>query len=210
MAGSRGVQLRGYRRVFRIERRLYKFDRWRIPYPHGIPLRGIGYFLAAEPVILAASRLPLLGALLGLLGPVVCFAGLPLLGSFALMQGRIDGRPPHHVLASLAAWRLSPRELAGLAACPRRGSEVVPLEEVTVAFDAREPFAVAGRVRGPATLTFRYPGQLRAEGAPPWVRDPRRRAARARRYRVRRRAGAAPMRRGKVLSVPRGREAVIE
>ena len=48
MDRSRGIQLRGYRRVFRIERRLYKFDRWRIPYPHGVPLRGIGYFLALE------------------------------------------------------------------------------------------------------------------------------------------------------------------
>jgi hypothetical protein len=208
MVESRGIQLRGYRRVFQIERRLYKFDRWRIPYPHGVPLRGIGYFLAAELALFTASRLPLLGALLGLLGPAVSFAGLPLLAAFVLMQGRIDGRPPHHVLASLAAWRLSPCELAGLSACPRRDSEL-PIGEVTVAYDARESFRVAGRVRGPAKVTFRYPGEVRAEGAPVWVRDPERRLARARRYRVRRR-GAAPMLRGKVISVPRGREVVIE
>jgi hypothetical protein len=210
MVEPRGIQLRGYRRVFRIERRLYKFDRWRIPYPHGVPLRGIGYFLAADLALLAFSRAPLAGALLGLLGPTVGFVGLPLLLAFALMQGRIDGRPPHHVLVSLAAWRLAPRELAGLEACPPRGAEVVPVEEVAVAFDGRESFPVAGRVRGPAAVTLRYPGELCAEGAPPWVRDPVRRAARARRYRVRRREGAAPMLRGKVISVPRGREAVIE
>lgn len=209
MVESRGIQLRGYRRVFRIERRLYKFDRWRIPYPHGVPLRGIGYFLVAELALLTASRLPLLAALIGLLGPAVAFVGLPLLCAFALMQGRIDGRPPHHVIASLVAWRLSPRDLAGLAPCPSRGSELA-VGEITVAFDARESFPVAGRIRGPAKITFRYPGEVRAEGAPPWVRDPERRAARARRFRVRLRPGAAPMLRGKALSVPRGREVVVE
>lgn len=210
MDGSRGIQLRGYRRVFRIERRLYKFDRWRIPYPHGVPLRGIGYFLAVEFGVVVLSRLPAVGALVGLWGPLISFLGVPLLAAFVLMQGWIDGRPPHHALASVIAWWIAPRDLAGLAPCPRRGSEIVPVAEVTVAFDARESFPVPGRVRGPAQLTFRYPGEVRAEGAPPWVRDRDRRLARARRYRVRRRRGAAPMLRGKVVSVPPGREVVIE
>jgi hypothetical protein len=210
MVASRGIQLRGYRRVFRIERRLFRFDRWRIPYPHGIPLRGIGYFLALELCVVAASRLPLVAGLVGLPNPAIAYLGVPLLGAFALMQGRIDGRPPHHVLASLARFSLSPRCLAGLHACPQGGEAVVPLEEATVAFDARESFPVRGRVKGPARVTFRYPSAVRAEGAPPWLRDPGKRAARARRLRVRRRNGAAPMLRGKVLVVPRGREVVVE
>jgi hypothetical protein len=210
MDGSRGIQLRGYRRVFRIERRLYKFDRWRIPYPHGVPLRGIGYFLALEFGVVVLSRLPALGTLVGVWGPLISFFGLPLLGAFVLMQARVDGRPPHQALASLIGWRLAPRDLAGLEPCPRRGAAIVPVAEITVAFDARESFPVAGRVRGPVQLTFRYPGEVRAEGAPPWVRDRGRRLARARRYRVRRRRGAAAMLRGKVISVPQGGEVVIE
>lgn len=210
MEASRGIQLRGYRRVFRIERRLYKFDRWRIPYPHGVPLRGIGYFLAVEFGVVVASRLPAVGALVALWGPLISFLGLPLLGAFVLMQGLVDGRPPHHALASVIGWCLGPRDLAGLEPCPRRGTEIVPVSELTVAFDARESFPVRGRVRGPARLTFRYPAEVRAEGAPPWVRDPERRLERARRYRIRRRRGAAPMLRGKVVSVPEGREVVIE
>lgn len=210
MADSRGIQLRGYRRVFRVERRLYKFDRWRIPYPHGVPLRGIGYFLAVEFGVVIISRLPPGGALVGLWGPLISFFGLPLLGAFVLMQGWVDGRPPHHALASMLVWCLAPRDLAGLERCPRRGSEIVPVAEIIVAFDARESFPVAGRVRGPAQLTFRYPAEVRAEGAPPWVRDGERRLRRARRYRVRRRRGAAPMLRGKVISVPAGRKVVIE
>ncbi len=210
MVESRGIQLRGYRRVFRIERRLFRFERWRIPYPHGVPLRGIGYFLVLELGVLALSRLPLLGALIGLPNPAVSYLGLPMAGAFLAMQVRIDGRPPHHVLASLLHFSLHPRSLAGLSACPRPGEEVLALKEVAVAFDARESFGVRGRIKGPATVTFRYPASVRVQGAPPWLRDPRKRAARARRYRVRRRAAGAPMLRGKVLGVPRGGEVVIE
>jgi hypothetical protein len=210
MVESRGIQLRGYRRVFRIERRLYKFDRWRIPYPHGVPLRGIGYFLILELTAFALSRLPVLGALLALPSPVIPFLGLPAAGAFLLMQGRIDGRPPHHVLASLLRFALAPRCLAGLSSCPRQGEDVAPVAEVAVAYDGRESFSVPGRVRGPAKITFRYPATVAVEGAPLWLRDPQKRAARARRYRVRRQSGAAPMLRGKTVGVPAGREVVIE
>lgn len=210
MVESRGIQLRGYRRVFRIERRLYKFDRWRIPYPHGVPLRGIGYFLILELSAFALSRLPLVGALLALPSPVIPFLGLPAAGAFLLMQGRIDGRPPHHVLASLLRFSLSPHCLAGLSHCPREGEEVVPVGDLAVAYDGRESFLVRGRISGPAKVTFRYPATVAVDGAPPWVRDPHKRAARARRYRVLRRSGAAPMLRGKTVGVPRGREVVIE
>ncbi|HWC48430.1 MAG TPA: hypothetical protein VG448_06080 [Solirubrobacterales bacterium] len=209
-AEARGIQLRGYRRVFRIERRLFRFDRWRIPYPHGIPLRGLGYFLALELATVALGRVPLLGALLALPSPMIVFLFGPAAAAFLLMQGRVDGRPPHHALASLLRFSLKPRCLAGLAACPRPGETVAPVAELAVAYDGRESFPVSGRIKGPARITFRYPASVRAEGAPPWLRDPRVRRARARRYRVRRRAGAAPMLHGKTIAVPRGREVVIE
>jgi len=207
---SRGIQLRGYRRVFRIERRLFRFDRWRIPYPHGVPLRGIGYFLVLELCVFAVSRLPLLGALIGLWSSAIPYLALPALGAFLLMQGRIDGRPPHHVLVSLVRWSLRPRCLAGLSPCPEEGEEILPLEEIAVAYDGRESFLVKGRIKGPAQVTFRYPATVRIEGAPPWVRNSRKRAARARRYRVRRRRGAPPMLRGKAIGVPGGGQVVIE
>ena len=209
MAERRGIQLRGYRRVFQVERRLFRFERWRIPYPHGIPLRGIGYFLVLELLMFASRQLPLLGGLASAFPALIAFAALPLLGAFLLMQARIDGRPPHHVLVSAIGWSLRPRWLAGLSPCPPDGMAVLPLEEVAVAFDHREAFPVAGRIRGPATVTFRYPATVEVEGAPVWHRSERQRA-RARRYRVRRRVGAEPMRRGKVIGVPRGRMVVIE
>ena len=209
-AAARGIQLRGYRRVFRIERRLFRFDRWRIPYPHGVPLRGLGYFVVLELALVALGRLPLIGALVALPSPVIAFLFAPAAGAFLLMQGRIDGRPPHHVLGSLLRFSLSPRCLAGLGACPRPGEVVAPVADLAVAHDARESFLVPGRVKGPATITFRYPAGVAVEAAPPWVRDRRKRAARARRYRVRLRPDAAPMLEGKTIGVPRGREVVIE
>jgi hypothetical protein len=210
MAESRSIQLRGYRRVFRIERRLFRFDRWRIPYPHGVPLRGIGYFLILELGIFVTSRLPVLGVLFAVPGPVLAYLGLPLAGAFLLMQSRIDGRPPHHVLVSVLRFWASPRCLAGLAPCPRPGEEVVPVADLAVAYDGRESFAVRGRIRGPATITFRYPSTVAIERISPWLRDPEKRAARARRYRVRRRPQAPPMLRGKTIKVPSGREVVVE
>jgi hypothetical protein len=210
MVEPQGIQLRGFRRVFRIERRLFRFDRWRIPYPHGVPLRGIGYFLVLEITAFVLSRMPVLGLLLALPSPVVPFLGLPAAGAFLLMQGRIDGRPPHHVLLSLLRFSLSARCLAGLSPCPRQDEAVTPVYELAVAYDGRESFPVAGRIKGPAKITFRYPATVAVEGAPPWVRDPERRAKRARRYRVRRRPSSAPMLRGKTLGVPAGREVVVE
>jgi TcpE family len=210
MENRRGIQVRGYRRVFRIERRLHRFDRWRIPYPHGVPLRGIGYFVVLEFCVLLMDQLPGVGEMLSLVHPSLVYLGVPLGGAVLLMQARIDGRPPHHVLASLVAYHLRPRCLAGLEPCPGEGEVITPFDDVTVAHDAREAFVVRGRVRGPATVVFRYPSQCWIEGAPPWVRDPTRRRARARRFRIRRQENGRPMVRGKSVGLPRGREVVVE
>ena len=39
--------IRSYRRVFEVDRRIYRVDRWALPVPGGVPLRGVGYFAAA-------------------------------------------------------------------------------------------------------------------------------------------------------------------
>jgi len=205
-----GIRIRGYRRVFRIERRLFRFDRWRIPYPHGVPLRGIGYFVAIEFCVLVAARLPGMALLVGALHPAVAHLGIPLGVAVLLMQVRIDGRPPHRALASLVRFWFGPKSLAGLTPCPDEGSEVVPVVDLAVAFDSRESFVVRGRVRGPARVMFRYPSTCRFSGAPPWIREREGRKARARRFHVRRRKGGRPMLQGKVIRVPRHREVVIE
>jgi hypothetical protein len=210
MSEQRRLVLRGYRRVFEFERRLFRLDRWRIPYPHGVPLRGIAYFAMLELAFLLWGGLPLIGLPLALVPGAIRYLALPLILTAALMRGRIDGRPPHHVLLSLCRFAWRSRWLAGLEPCPAPGGEVCPLEGLTIVYDAREPFVVRGRIRGPASVTFRYPSEGWIEGAPLWVRDGEERRARARRYRVRRLPGSHPMLRGRTLTVPAGRTVVVE
>ena len=40
------VVIRSYRRVFEVDRRIYRVDRWALPVPGGVPLRAVGYFAA--------------------------------------------------------------------------------------------------------------------------------------------------------------------
>lgn len=210
MSEPETIRLRGFRRVFNFERRLFQIHDWRIPYPHGIPLRGIGYFVVAEFCVLCLSKLPPLSLLCSLIGPPATYGGLPILISVALTQARIDGRPPHHVIYSLIKYQLHARCLAGLVPTSDIGALVEPLDELTIAYDGREPFTVKGRIKGPARVTFRYPSEGRAEKAPWWVMSRDGRIARARRYRIRRRPGGRPMLRGKVITVPAGREVLID
>ena len=37
--------IRSYRRVFEVDRRIYRVDRWALPVPGGVPLRAVGYFM---------------------------------------------------------------------------------------------------------------------------------------------------------------------
>ena len=42
------VVIRSYRRVFEVDRRIYRVDRWALPVPGGVPLRAVGYFAATR------------------------------------------------------------------------------------------------------------------------------------------------------------------
>src|SRR2546421_11538214 len=84
--------IRSYRRVFRVDRRIYRVDRWVLPVPGGVPLRGLGYFVAALGLVLLAGRLPVVGGLVGELSPPLRYVVLPLgmavLGAPAAPGGR--------------------------------------------------------------------------------------------------------------------------
>ena len=58
--------IRSYRRVFDIERRIYRVDRIRLN-PGGVPVRGVIYFLAMLLAVLVLERLPLVSAIGGTL-----------------------------------------------------------------------------------------------------------------------------------------------
>jgi hypothetical protein len=207
------VSVRSYRLVTdRLERRLFKIDRYRLPLPYGVPLRSILYGASTMAAIALLSRLPLVGAALGLLPPSVRWIALPILAGIVLTRFEVDGRPPHRAGLAWAVYRLRPRILAGLRRTPAVGERFAPVLEVATRPSGNEPTYTPGRITGPAELVLGYPCRLEAEGVPRRASDapPAERVARARRLRVRPIAGARPLIVGQQLRVPAGRELVLE
>jgi hypothetical protein len=204
MAGEeRRVAVESYHLVLdRVERRIFRIDRWRLPAPHGVPVRAVVYGAFALAAVLVASRLPALGALLGALPPAIPWVAVPALSGWLLSRWRVDGRPPHRALLAVARHAAAPKARAGLRPTRRRGARLSPVGEVAIAAvdDGRYR---RGVVRGPALLTFCYPARLEARRGPLGLRrSPPRRAGRLRVAA----GGRRPLRRAKVVRVPAGGE----
>src|SRR5215218_9384706 len=118
MADQQTLQIRSFRVVFDLERRLHKIDRWRIPLPYGVPVRGLVYGFAALLAVLFVARLPLAGDLLNLLPAPLRYAVLPAAVAYALTQLRIDGRPAHRALVALGRHLVGPARLVAFRASP--------------------------------------------------------------------------------------------
>lgn len=221
---ARRRPIRRYQAVTdRVARRIYKLDRWRIPLPSGLPAISLAYLVGWVAAIAVLSKLPLVGRFVELLPPSFVWVAIPLVGSWALTTLRVDGRAPHRALVALCMWRLRPRTVVAGRRCPEVGSTVVPIAGLAIAPSGDEPRYRAGRVRGPAVLTLRYPAELCVERRRRTrLRAWRRRTAadvedsrqtgelEATRLRVRGVAGDAPLRRGAELRVPAGGEVVFE
>jgi hypothetical protein len=107
------TEIRSYRAVFDLERRIYRIDRLRLN-PTGVPLRGVVYFLAILTTVAVLARLPLVGAPIRLLPWYLREVVAP--GAFAALLTliKIEGRPAHLAALALLRYALGPRELAGL------------------------------------------------------------------------------------------------
>src|SRR3954468_11410878 len=94
-AMSDRVVIRSYRRMFEVDRRIYRVDRWALPVPGGVPLRAVGYFAAAVLAVVVLDGLPLIGELVGLLAPPLRYVVLPLAVAVLASQVAPDGRAAH-------------------------------------------------------------------------------------------------------------------
>jgi hypothetical protein len=110
------MEIRSYRTVFDLERRIYRVDRLRLN-PGGVPLRGIVYFLVLVGLTALASSIPLLGTVVRAMPWYVRYLGLSGAGAAMLTVIRIEGRPFHLALRSLLKLACGPRYLAGARAC---------------------------------------------------------------------------------------------
>jgi hypothetical protein len=106
------MEIRSFRRVFELERRIYRIDRLRLN-PGGVPVRVLLYFLALVAACALASRLPLLGYPLSVAPWYLRNVALPATGTAALALLRVDGRPGHVAAAAIARYRMGPRCLIG-------------------------------------------------------------------------------------------------
>src|SRR5215213_10163134 len=118
--------IRSYRRVFEVDRRIYRVDRWALPVPGGVPLRAVGYCAAALVTVIVAGALPGIGELVSGVSAPLRFVVAPLAVAVLATQAAPDGRVAHRF-----AWdwlRLRVR------AHRRCGNRVVPLEREPVAW----------------------------------------------------------------------------
>ena len=209
MDSPRGVSVRSYRDVVDVvERRIFRIDRWRLPTPHGVSVRRSPTRAPASSELRSPAGCRESGSCSG-----YCRRRCSTWRCRHSGDGRcrrpIDGRRPHHALVAALRHRQGPRAVAGLRRVPPVGSRVAPVAAIQIASSDDGRYR-AGRVRGPATLTLRYPAEITVErGRRPigGGRDPG--MIGARRVRVRPLSGRALLV-GRELRVPEGGEVVVE
>lgn len=146
------TEVRSYRLCFDLERRIHSVDRWRIPVPWGVPLRGVGYALAALAAILVAAATPGIGTPVGALPAPLRLFLIPVGVAVVLVRWRLDGRPAHRALVALVRQSLGPRRLRAYRRFRPESSEV-SYAAVAVARDVSSGGRGRARVVGPARLS---------------------------------------------------------
>jgi hypothetical protein len=144
------IEIRSYRRVFDLERRIYSVDRVRLN-PGGVPVRGVMYFLALVAGGLIAGALPLVGALAGAVPWYVRAIALPGAGATVLSAIRIEGRTFHLTALALVRYRLAPRRLSGVRRCAPLGERWYP-REILMLPDGSDSRLRRLRYTGPGTV----------------------------------------------------------
>jgi hypothetical protein len=113
------LEVRSYRAVFDLERRLYRVDRLRLN-PGGIPLRGVVYCFTLLAGLALLGTLPLLGVALRALPWYLRDLGLPAGGAALLTVIRVEGRPFHLAATAFVRHAVGPCSLGG--SCVLAGS----------------------------------------------------------------------------------------
>lgn len=154
-----GLEIRSFHVVFALERRLHRIDRWRLPFPYGVPVRAIAYGAGALLGIVIAGQLPLAGQVISAMPAPLRFVTGPAAVGAALARLRIDGRPAHRHLLARLTHRLAPARRSGVRSSPATGSTLRSVEPVLIVPDACGAAYRAARVTGPAEVQLRYPAR---------------------------------------------------
>ena len=144
------IEIRSYRAVFDLERRIYRVDQLRLN-PGGIPVRGVVYFLAILLAMLIAGGLPLVGTAIGALPWYLRDLALPVASATVLSVIRIEGRPFHQAAYALLRYRAQPRRLSGVRPCGGAGECWRP-EEILLLPDGSDRAMRRLRYTGPGAV----------------------------------------------------------
>jgi hypothetical protein len=144
------MEIRSYRRVFDLERRIYRIDRLRLN-PSGVPVRGAVYFLVILVGSLVIWRLPLFASIARLLPWYVRDLALPAVSAAVLTIIRVEGRPFHLAAYALARFRAGPRRLAGVRPCAAVGQRWHP-EQIVLLPDGSDSTMRRIRYTGPGAV----------------------------------------------------------
>ena len=146
-------EIRSFRAVFALERRIYRIDTLRLN-PGGVPLRGLGYALALVTAAVIAGALPPTSWLDPLLPWYVREIGFPVALAALLGTLRIDGRAFHHAARAGLAHALSRRRLDTLVPV-RAGRRRWRPPAVVLIPDGSDARFRALRYRGPGAVLIR-------------------------------------------------------
>ena len=103
------IQIRSFRVVFDLERRIHRIDRFRVPLPYGLPVRSLGYAAAALLVVLLLQSVPGIGNALATLDAPVRFVLVPIGVSVLVSRLRVDGRTAHAAALAWLSFLIAPR-----------------------------------------------------------------------------------------------------
>jgi hypothetical protein len=162
------LEVRSFRSVFTLERRIYRIDTLRLN-PGGIPLRGIGYAAVLVLTALVAGVLPPTAWLDPLIPWYVRDVGLPLAAATLLGASRIDGRPFHLAAFALVRHKLGSRRLSGLAPLELRAACWIPPPVLCIP-DGSDGRFRSLRYHGPGAVLVHH-AHLRAEWRAPCRAD---------------------------------------
>ena len=158
------LEIRSFRVVFQLERRLHRIQHWKLPLPYGLPLRGLAYGVVVLAVILALGRLPVVGAAIGVLPPPVRFLLAPVGAGFFLARARVDGRPAHRFLLAWGRDRFGSRWVSAFRPIEPPGACLRISEPIVFVPDSSGPEYRPARLVGPARVLLRYPARATQRG----------------------------------------------
>jgi len=144
--------IRSFRRVFQLERRIYRVDNLRLN-PGGVPVRLLVYFMALVLACALAARLPLFGIPFSQSPWYLRTLALPAIGTALLAVLRLDGRPGHLAAYAVASHWFGPSRLAGGRPRRRQPGPWWP-GELIILPDGGEARIHAMRSAGPVTAVI--------------------------------------------------------